>query len=419
MSVSENYIEKIPAKMINIFIVLVLLLCAMILFGLLFINKPDIVKGDFRLVAHNQPYVLTAPNSGELILLVNQFQTVHANQDLAYIQNAANFNLIKQLDSIVRINDYDEMYNNLQLSLFSNQLGDVTHSCLELRLALFNLLKLESGNIYRSNLKQAYDDLEAAKDALRVKKTLLVVEQKNLGICKVEYVEDSLLLHKKAITMTDYNLAHKTFLLQREHVLQLESELISLKQQIVDIKSKIELLGLERMNDVDNLELEVRNKKSELKTDIENWENAYVLKSPINGFLEFSNFVEEKHNVIKGGDIMKILPMEKSLKGLIYFPTQGASEIKNGSKIKLFLDSYPEANNGYLIGYIYDISSSTYINQSGESFYWGKIRIDFNNQPYFKGQFHFVHDMTGKADIIVKDKKLVFQIFNWLNNLFN
>lgn len=419
MEYTRNYIENIPHEKVNIFIAIVLLLCFIVLFGMLLINKPDIVEGNFRLVSTNQPYTLTAPSTGEIIIITKESCEVNINQSLAYIKNTVSLDEISLLDSIINLNSYADIYKNINLLNSVEKLGELSQALGEFKLALFNLCNLETDRIYHINRVQIYTILQSIQQSNKIKNNLLNIEQKNLDIYNSEHQEYSILFSKNAIIKTNYNETHKNFLLQKERILQLQADIISLKQQEADAGSKLCLLELENKKNIENLNLAVINSLNILKANIESWKNTYLIRSPTNGLLEFSNFIETGHIVAKGMEVMKILPLDKTLKGLVYFPSQGANEIKNNSKVKLFLDSYSEFNDGYLVGNIYDISSSASINQEGVSFYWAKIEIDFNKQPFFKGQFRFVHDMTGKADIVVKDKRLILQIFNWLNNMLN
>lgn len=76
MNNTKLYIEKIPSRFVNTVIFVIVVFYLFIIAGLLLIKKPDVVVGDFRLVANNQPYTLAAPNPGKLMLLVKQSQIV-------------------------------------------------------------------------------------------------------------------------------------------------------------------------------------------------------------------------------------------------------------------------------------------------------------------------------------------------------
>jgi hypothetical protein len=419
MNNTKLYIEKIPSKVINTFMIVIIAFFLIIIAGLLIIDKPDVVVGDFRLVANNQPYTLVAPNPGELILLVRQSQVVNSNQDICYIENAVDYKCIMHLDSIINNTNYDKMYYNLLSDGFSNKLGQISSSFLALRESIYNWIITKDDRTYKANKKQASSDLCINKQSIIIKNKLLNCEGVKLRTCYEEYVSDLELYKKGSITKTDYNLSMKNYWVEKGQVYEIKNDIEQLNQQTIDLSNKIKLLDLEYANDVDKAEEDITNKVNLLKNDIQTWKKEYVLTSPVKGVLEMTTFTEEKHFVDKGNEIMRILPQEDNLNGLVYIPTKDAGGIKNGSTAKLYLDSYSKSNYGYLTGQIYDISNSTYINQTGESFYWGKIKINFKQQPNFKGQFRFVHDMTGKADIIVKDKKLIFQIFNWLNTFLN
>ena len=69
MTTTEDYIENMPTKSANLFVWAVTVLFVIVLAGFLLIKQPDVVTGNIRLIAHNQPFELLAPHTGKLMLL--------------------------------------------------------------------------------------------------------------------------------------------------------------------------------------------------------------------------------------------------------------------------------------------------------------------------------------------------------------
>ena len=153
-----------------------------------------------------------------------------------------------------------------------------------------------------------------------------------------------------------------------------------------------------------------------LQNDIETWRKQYVITSPIDGMLEIVTSVEDRQIVTQDSPVLRVLPTNKNIMGQMLFTSKEAGEIQDNIPIKIYLDSYPKSQNGYLSGHISDISSSVYIVQDGESFHSAKARIDFDKRPNFHGKFQFVHGMTGQVEIIVKKKNLLMQILNIISS---
>ena len=97
MTETENFIEKIPTRSINAFVWVVVILFSIALCGFVLIERPDIVSGQIKLVANNQPFELLAPQTGTLILLKQPNDSVCSRQDIAYILNPTDYNVVSNL----------------------------------------------------------------------------------------------------------------------------------------------------------------------------------------------------------------------------------------------------------------------------------------------------------------------------------
>lgn len=97
MTTTEDYIENMPTKSANLFVWTVTVLFVIVLAGFLLIKQPDVVTGNIRLIAHNQPFELLAPHTGKLMLLKYTNDSVCSSQDIAYISNSADYHTMDSL----------------------------------------------------------------------------------------------------------------------------------------------------------------------------------------------------------------------------------------------------------------------------------------------------------------------------------
>ena len=93
-----------------------------------------------------------------------------------------------------------------------------------------------------------------------------------------------------------------------------------------------------------------------LQNDIETWRKQYVITSPIDGMLEIVTSVEDRQIVTQDSPVLRVLPTNKNIMGQMLFTSKEAGEIQDNIPIKIYLDSYPKSQNGYLSGHISDIS---------------------------------------------------------------
>jgi len=416
MTTTEDYIENIPTKSANLFVWIVTMLFVIVLAGFLLIKHPDAVTGNIRMVAHNQPFELLAPHTGKLMLLKYTNDSVYSSQDIAYISNSADYHTMDSLIVILREREYFRIYGALNNHETMKGLGMLSNSCITLRAAIYKYMTFHDTSLFEESKRQLETEIATLKEQIDLQTDFLEIEQATLKIALQSFKEDSLLYGKNAITKTDFDRSYKMLLAQQGQYVGARNTLLAYKKEKVTKELKLQELAVDNANNTETLQQEVEQAIYMLQNDIETWRKQYVITSPIDGMLEIVTSVEDRQIVTQDSPVLRVLPINKDITGQILFTSKEAGEIQDNASIKIYLDSYPKSQNGYLSGHISDISSSVYVVQDGESFHSAKACIDFNKQPDFHGKFQFAHGMTGRVEIIVKKKNLLMQILNIISS---
>lgn len=413
---TEDFVDKIPTRSINIFTSVIIILFTIVIGGFLLIDRPDIVLGNVKLIANNQPFELLAPHTGKLILLKYPNDSVSTSQDIAYISNPTDYNVVNELTSLLNRRDYSHIYNILKDEQKAKKIGSLNSSCMNLRSIIYKYITYNKKSLFEESKYQLESEIATLGQQIELKDRLLNVGYTNTKMLQSTFKEDSMLYIKGVITKTDYDRSYKTLLSQKEHCIEAENALLAYKMEKTTKLLKLNELSIDNTNNHEALSQEVEQAINSLQNDLQMWSRQYVISSPINGKMELVTSVEEKQFVKQDTPIIRILPNNGEIVGQIMFTSKESNGIREKSLVKVYLDNYPNAQNGYFLGHISDISSSVYTAQTGESFYWAKVRIDFSKQPYFQGNFQFVHGMTGRAEIIIKEKNLMTQILYILSS---
>lgn len=416
MTGTEDYIEDIPRKSTNLFVWTVTVLFVIVMAGLLLIKQPDVVAGNIRLVAQNQPFELLAPHTGKLMLLKHTNDSVYLSQDIAYISNSADYATIDSLAVFLKERKYFRIYEVLNSSETVKGLGMLSGSCMNLRAAIYKYITFHDKSLFEENKRQLEMEIVTLKEQIGLQAARLEIQQTTLKVILQGFREDSLLYGKNAITKTEFDRSYKTLLAQQGQYIDAMNALLAYKKEKVAKELKLQELTVDNANNMETLQQEVEQAISMLQNEIETWRKQYVITSPIDGMLETVTSVEDRQIVTQNSSVLRVLPMNKDIIGQILFTSREAGEIQDNAPIKIYLDSYSKSQNGYLSGHISDISSSVYVVQDGESFHSAKAYINFNNQLNFYGTFQFVHGMTGRVEIIVKKKNLLMQILNIISS---
>lgn len=415
METDNLCISKIPSRMTTVILIIVLIFFSTIVVGLLFIKKPDIVQGRFNIYATHMPYSLMAKSSGEICFLQPDKQVVEGNTDIAYIKTSGDYKQIGSLEKILDTGNLKELQQSLN-SVFYSSLGEVSNDYLLLLQAFKELDSERLSNIPLLDSRQSELNIEGYNKSLKTQQNLLRIEQEKLSAIHLQFKSDSSLFVNNAITQVSYLQSKHNYLEQKENVSRIENEIEQLQNRISSEKENHSKINVQHTENITKEEILLRYRIDVLKSTIQEWKNKYVLTSPIKGKLEYAAYIENAHVVNTGTEVVKILPLDRSLHGLIYFPATNSSNVKVGSQVKLYLDNYERNENGFITAYISSLSSSVTTDSEGMTYYSGSLKIDFDNQHKFKGDFSFTHGMSGVAEIITRDKSLFTKLFILLNN---
>lgn len=416
MTETENFMEKIPTRSMNAFVWVIVILFSIVLCGFVLVERPDIVSGKIKLVATNQPFELLAPQTGTFILLKQSNDSVSAGQDIAYMLNPTDYNVVSNLVVALNERNYHYIYNQLKDDQVVKKLGVLSSSCMNLRSIIYKYLTFNDKSLFEENKLQLESEIATLNKQIDLKEQFLDVGHSTIKVTQSGFREDSMLYVKGAITKTDYERSYKMLLSQKEHFLEAENALLTYNREKMNKVLKMNELSVDNGNSRETLQQEVEQAISSLQNDIQLWCKQYIISSPIDGKMELIATVEEKQFVKQDAPVIRVLPNNRDVVGQVMITTKESNGIHEKSLVKVYLDSYPDAQNGCFLGYVSNISSSVYTAQTGESFYWAKVHIDFKKQPSFHGNFQFVHGMTGRVEIIIKEKNLMTQILNVISS---
>ena len=415
MTSTESFIDNMPTRSINLFLWCVIILFSIVLCGFLLVERPDIVQGKIKLVANNQPFELLAPQAGKLILLKRPNEPIGVGQDIAYVSSPTDYGVVNDLITLLNKRNYYCIYNQLKNDQVAKKMGLLSNSCMNLRSIIYKYMTYDEKSLFAESKTQLESEIAALDKQIDLKKQFLDLGHNAIKVAQLAFIEDSMLYSKGVVTKMDYERSYKTLLGQKEHLLEAENILLTYNREKTIKVLKLSELTVDNVNSRETLRQEIEQGISSLQNDIQIWCRQYVISSPIDGKMELIASVEERQFVKQDAPVIRILPNDEDVVGQVMITTKESNGICKNSQVKVYLDSYPDAQNGYLLGSISDISSSVYTVQTGESFFWAKVSIDFKQQPSFHGKFQFVHGMTGRVEIIIKEKNLMTQICNILS----
>lgn len=131
----------------------------------------------------------------------------------------------------------------------------------------------------------------------------------------------------------------------------------------------------------------------------------------------------QKNQTVQAGQtVATIVPdAETEIIGKVTIPSTGVGKIKTGHPVNIKLDNYPHMEFGMLRANIKNISLVPIETENG-IFYTSEIELPSDFTSNYGKQLHFSQNMTGVAEIITDDVRLLERFLNpimslWKKNL--
>jgi len=389
-----------------------------LLIGSAVIKYPDVISGQIVLTGSTPPATLVAHASGKIKeLYVKDNQEVKIGEYLAVIDNSA------KTGDILFLKNYLDSFN-LRLSTPFNSptggellppqwgglgrgFGSLQQLFTSFYTTLFEYTEYQRLLYYPQKRKMTIERISQYEKQYKTLLNQQKITEDQFFIVQKQYSRDSLLHVKGVISDQDLETTKNTLLQSLAARQNMRSNLENTQIQIGQLKESLldtEEQGTEKLN---SLQTQLQSLVSQLKTGIEDWELNYVLQAPIDGKITFTNFWVENQNVTAGAAVFTIIPSGViPMIGKALLPVARSGKVKEGQKVNIRLQNFPENEYGILHGTVRHISLVPV--QNGETAYYS-VEITLTNGliTTYKKELPFLSDMQGRADIITEDLSLL------------
>ena len=391
------------------------------------VKYPDIVSTQIVITTAIPPQKLIAKTSGKIeIILVKDRAIVSENAPLAIIENAANYKDVLRL--LQTINEMEttppfrhpskggKFLKDFPFEKFANaQLGEIESSY-----AIFQ--KEYSAEELNSKL-QPYkvEGTAQSQEAIQLRDRLGILEsQKSINQNEIELQKLDLdryeTLFKKGIIASQEMEKHRLTYLQTERSYQsLLSSISQLKSSLNDLNKNSKTTQINENKENVNLERNVIQAFYQLKKAIKDWELNYVLRSSINGKVSYLQLWAENQTVNAGDNVFAVIPSsESNYIGKIKAQAQNSGKIKIGQKVNIRLANYPDREFGIINGTIKAISLTP--DKDGNLLM--DVSLPNGLKTSYKKQIIFQQEMSGTADIVTQDLRLIERFLYQFRDIF-
>jgi len=186
------------------------------------------------------------------------------------------------------------------------------------------------------------------------------------------------------------------------------NELASLRLQEarLDLQIKLE-------NEIQQFRLDLDEAFQLLQVSVNQWEEKYLIESPIKGKITFTTYWNE-NQVIKAGEILAtVVPQDESqIIARSVVPNAGFGRVKVGQEVNIKLTEFPHMEFGVLKGRVKSLSLVTV-----EGGYIAEIDLLNGMRTTYNREIGFIQEMNGTAEIITEESRLIYKFINPLKAL--
>jgi len=410
----QEVLSRIPSWIERWGITLVFIVLAGLLIGSWFFKYPDIISAPIVVSTENLPADVVARTSGRIdYLSVSEQEKVHRNQIMGSLESTANTANVLLLDSLLMYKtELDSIPVFEPLKLYKFSLGEIQ-------------------SFYGSFLK-SYEDLNHFLQMDYHNKKITVVEkqrivqqtildqsvkqyylnEKQLKTSQNIFMSDSALFSKKVISAMEFEVAKNTFYQSRQVYETAKSNIEQQRLGILQLDQQIFDLEQQRQEQFSQLELSFINSYEQLKVQIEQWKQSYLIQSPIDGIVTFTRYWQDNQNVMVGQIILTVVPDEQQrITGKIFLPPARAGKVEIGQTVNVKFDDFPYMEYGMVKVKITNIALVPITENDTRNYV---LEVEFPNDllTTYRKTLTFRQQMSGIAEVITDDLSLFERLLN-------
>lgn len=407
----HEILSKMPHWIITNGITVLLVIILLLFTGAYFIRYPDIVVTRVTITSSDPPVRLIAQTNGKIQkIFVSNNQSLQAGDPIYMLENTANAqdvavlkNIMQSLDSVLQwdVKKIDQFVLPAGLNT-----GTMQTAYSELYRSL-NQYQFESKN--RFSQKRISQLNDQAGYYTHLNKELSSRQQMldtKLEIEKRKLAADSALAREKVIAPLEMDNSRQQYLDRKLATDAIRSDLIQNQLQKTEIEKRI--------TEISQLEIELRNELlqnltealTKLKTIYSEWQQKYMVVTPIGGKVVFFRFWKENQYVLNGDAVAMVVPSGKDFVVKASLPVGGSGKVKQGQMAKIKLTEYPYQEFGIIEGSVEHISATAL-----DSMYSVELRLKNTMTTTMNKKLPDQAQYYGTADILTNNKSILDRIF--------
>lgn len=382
------------------------------------IRFPDVISASTYLTTSTPPVKLVSKTDGNLHILSEIGYDIRVGEAIAFIESSTDFSqAIFLLDTLLQIKERNLTKNSNLISALKkcNRLGEYQTRLNPFIASLENFHFNKRQSPFQKEISAIEDQILKNSALLDQKRHQIILLRKEFELIRKDHLRNELLFKESVISEKDLDESSKAIIRSEISIESVNSEIISIQLNMSALKKNITQL----QNDSNLKDLKLKQNLTdsfhELVNNLDAWKQMYVFVSPANGKLLVHEQWSSSQYVTRGKHVFSIVPKGTSrYKAIVQIPTQNSGKLKTGQRVNILLNDYPYEEFGTIKGEVKQLSL-----MPKENMYMIEVHImDSALISSFGKSLQFRPEMTGKAEIITEDLRLIERLFYQLRSAF-
>jgi multidrug resistance efflux pump len=416
----RDILTRIPGSIVSQGIAVIAAIWIFILIGSYFFRYPETVTAETVITTENPPVWLTSKVNGTIQELnVRHLQKVSKGQILAVLENPANTHDLLDLRNTLS----NKQFSNLDYVINHPLLIERALSLGELQTAWSEAVRLYSDYItfleidsYKAKVSALTEKQKVCTDCIATLKRKEANQKLVCAMIEERFKREKRLYQKGVISQNDFQESEELILTSKQALEEIRYDIQSTQMESVNLKQNRIEIETEHRQSLNDFHHKYQLAVNELSASFQSWEQKYLLSSPADGVVSFTEN-RNVHDPINAGD--KIFAIVSGttgkLTGHLKFSSTGSARVHPGQTLQIHLDGYPYLEYGALPGII----QSTSLLSNTEHLYSAIFSLPSGLRTGYGKPVEFRGELTGTAEIQTENLRLIERILNPIRYLMN
>ncbi|MBS0010880.1 MAG: HlyD family efflux transporter periplasmic adaptor subunit [Bacteroidales bacterium] len=414
----EDIMNTPPGSLIRWGTVMVTIVISLLLVLSWIVKYPYIVRAGAVITTENPPASIVARVTGKIDhLFVKDGDDVSPGSILGVMETTASYESIMwlsaMLDTVSAVDmpdEYTGVYHVLPDRPF---LGEIQDQYSSFRKSYQDYLNHIEIDYYGRKIEAVNEEIRSIEDYIRQLASKKALRASNLEVEKKKYLRDSLPNVQNILPDSELENSKQRFYSLKIELVQVVLEAASRRIDLAGKKQELQDLTAAREEERQKYISSLNDETMKLKARLDWWIQNYLLVSPIEGNVTFTSYWSENQSVREGETVMTVVPGgENEIIARIMVPMTGYGKVEEGQYVNIRLEGYPHLEYGMVQGLISSLSLVPH-----ENLYVIEVSLPDGLTTFYGKQLDFRQNMSGRAEIITEDMRLIERLISPLKYL--